>query len=452
MNALGNSLKAGFARLRENPQLAYSILVALVIAFSFIFVSNRFIGIAKSAEDNLINVRVGSIHDAFAAYVRLHSPYSTDIETMFRNVANDNTTISQFKLIGIENGKETLYASLDLSAEKGTPSEIAPEDAFLYNLAKSDPSRSFTTERYENGERFFKTARAIADVSGEPKMLVTVQSLSEADKKIASEIRASIFILFLILFAVLLLFFRHSRIIDYGVLYKRLREIDTLKDDFIAMASHELRTPLAAIKGYAELLLDRESEENDKQIFSKNILTSVRNLDSLVADILDVARIEQGRIEVKLANCKTGELVSDVVDSLKKVASDKGLSLAVEIQDDLLALVDRDRLRQVFVNLIGNAIKYTQKGNIKVTQKRENNRVVICVADTGIGMTKQEQGKIFEKFYRVKSEETKEIGGTGLGLWITRQLVLKMSGSIYIESIKGVGTHAYVSFPIVHSQ
>ena len=120
------------------------------------------------------------------------------------------------------------------------------------------------------------------------------------------------------------------------------------------------------------------------------------------------------------------------------------------ITPDQIILADKDRLKQVFVNFIGNAVKYTMKGEVKVRQYSENNRLYIRVIDTGIGMSEEEKSRLFEKFYRIRTKETEDIRGTGLGLWITAQIVKEMKGNISVESIKGVGSHFIVSFPIIN--
>ena len=111
-------------------------------------------------------------------------------------------------------------------------------------------------------------------------------------------------------------------------------------------------------------------------------------------------------------------------------------------------MVDPARLKQVLVNLVGNAVKYTLKGSVSVRQYEEKGRVCLRVSDTGLGMSAEERARLFEKFYRIKTDETKDIRGTGLGLWITEKIVREMQGTISVESIKGVGSHFIVSFPL----
>jgi len=142
------------------------------------------------------------------------------------------------------------------------------------------------------------------------------------------------------------------------------------------------------------------------------------------------------------------ELVGSIVETFQPIAKQKNLALSFEVKDSRAVSTDETRLRQVIVNLVGNAVKYTPQGEVKVKIYTEKDNLIIRVIDSGIGMTEIERQNLFQKFYRIKSQETLAIQGTGLGLWITKQIVEKMGGTISVESIKGVGSHFIVSLPI----
>jgi signal transduction histidine kinase len=321
------------------------------------------------------------------------------------------------------------------------------DNPLLYNLAISDPENSYTIALVEGNERFFNTARAIVDASNTPiALVVSRESLSAADKKIDDSIRNSIILFICIVALVMFLFFRHSRIIDYASLYKRLKEVDQLKDDFLGMASHELRTPMTIIRGYADYIRDASSLDESRE-YAKNIDDASKRLDALVGDMLDVSRIQQGRMAFTMERLDPGDLIKTVIESFQKPGHDKGLSLTSHLEPAIIT-ADKERMRQVLINLIGNAIKYSTHGEITVTTHKDVNKYIIRVSDTGIGMTAEEQKHLFEKFYRAKNQETENISGTGLGLWITSEMVRKMGGSIGVESIKGKGTDFVITFPL----
>jgi signal transduction histidine kinase len=217
------------------------------------------------------------------------------------------------------------------------------------------------------------------------------------------------------------------------------------------MASHELRTPLSIIRGYVEFIQTAPNLTEETKGYATKIDVSARDLDLLVGDILDVNKIEQGRMSFKFEVINPFEIIDNIVSSLVLPAKDKGLLVSFNASDankEAKISVDRERLKQVLVNIIGNAVKYTKTGEVKVTQYVEDRKLYIRVSDTGVGMSADEQKRLFEKFYRIRTKETEDIRGTGLGLWITGQIIKEMKGSISVESIKGVGSHFIVSFPI----
>jgi len=247
------------------------------------------------------------------------------------------------------------------------------------------------------------------------------------------------------------LFFRHARIIDYTALYKKLKEVDQLKDDFVSMASHELRTPLTVIRGYAENLRESGPVNENQEISLKRIDIATKQLDDLVNDMLDVSRIEQGRMKVELQEINPIANISEIVEGFVSLAEAKGIKMKFthELQTDIKINIDPARFKQVLTNIIGNSVKYTKEGEIKINLKKIGEDLVIRVSDTGFGMSAEAQKNLFTKFYRIQTDETREVRGTGLGLWITKQIVEIMKGTITVESIEGVGSHFIISFPKV---
>lgn len=443
------TLKRGASKVAGNPQLIYTALVALLITGAFLFTAERFIGIANDAQERLVNVRIGSLQDAFVSFAGDRIGDSAYLNERIADIRKANETISDFRVVTKSpEGGYAIVAASDASAV-GQKDETAD---FLYGLASSDTEHSLTIEVRSGNERFFRTARAITASDGSVlAVAMTTQTLSEADRAIEESIRNSIIALIGILFVLLLFFLRYSKVIDYMELYKKLKEVDQLKDDFISMASHELRTPLTVIRGYAEYIREAPELSEKSREYAVHIDTSARGLDALVADILDVSRIEQGRMTFKEEALSPLSVAEESIAAFTIPAKEKGLTLSLDagtLTGTERISADPDRLRQVLTNLVGNAIKYTPKGSVTVKLSVEGGQVRFRISDTGLGIGAEEQKRLFEKFYRVSSEETKTIRGTGLGLWITARIVKEMRGAISVESIKGVGSHFIVSFPL----
>ncbi|MEK7459814.1 MAG: HAMP domain-containing sensor histidine kinase [Patescibacteria group bacterium] len=462
---LFSNFKKGIKKIIDNPQLIYTIVIAVLITGSFIFMAERFIGIANDAQERLVNVRIGSLQDAFVSFASDKIDDSSYLNKKIENIVRSNETIKSFKII-VKKTNTDIDSGLDVNLEKlenfyiiiasNNLDEINKTDddvSFLYNLASGDPANSITIFLNEGNERLFKTARAITDDLGSVLgVVVTTQTLSLADIVIQNNITNSRILLLLIVMLILFLFFRHSKIIDYMDLYKKLKELDQLKDDFISMASHELRTPLTIISGYAEFLNEDKKLSAENREYISKIYISAKGLETLVADMLDVSKIEQGKMSFKMEKVNPSEIINTVVSSFILSTKEKGLNIyfdKTEIIDDQFINIDIEHFKQILVNLIGNAIKYTIKGEIIVKQYREKNTLYIRIIDTGVGMIEEERERLFQKFYRIRTDDTHGIRGTGLGLWITSKITKEMNGNISVESIKGVGSHFIISFPIV---
>jgi len=228
------------------------------------------------------------------------------------------------------------------------------------------------------------------------------------------------------------------------------------KNEFVSTVSHELRTPMTSIKGYVDLLLmGTTGELTELQTnFLKVVKSNADRLASLVNDLLDISRIETGRIELQLQPVEMGDLIEQAVTSLTPKAEEKGLQLAHMLPAYLPKVYgDPDRLTQILTNLIGNAYKYTPTGgSVTVHGYVREGMFHVAVADTGIGISKEDQRQIFERFFRVDDPTVHEMAGTGLGLAITVSLVHLHGGEIWVESELGEGSIFFSSFPLAEGE
>ncbi|NCS99090.1 HAMP domain-containing histidine kinase [Candidatus Parcubacteria bacterium] len=446
------SAQSGLQKIKNSKQIWATIIIGILIIGSFIFVVLNFVNVARDAQDRLSRVRLDSIQSSFVNFANeyLEKGYNLeDLQDTIQKIVIENPNISEFKIVNFDDADRP---QVIFSLNKSEIGSYDLENETIYNFAKVNKNSSPIAELLIENERVLKGARVITDDRGKVVGAVLTTLLpSQADTIINREINNSIFIFVLVVILILFLFFRHSRIIDYSTLYRKIKETDQMKDDFISMASHELRTPLTVIRGYAESL-NESGEMNEVQKKSANrIEVAAKQLDDLVNDMLDVSRLDQGRLEINMEKVDPIEHVKENIAGFMKVAEDKGLKLEYinEIEGNISINADTDKLRQVIVNLVGNAIKYTKEGDVNVKTSIVDGDFELRVSDSGIGMSSEEQKGLFKKFHRIKNEETQEIRGTGLGLWITKQIVELMGGTITVESIKGVGTHFIVTFPQV---
>lgn len=438
------SLKSTVNRIKKYPQLFWTIFVAIIITIGFIIVAQLFISIAEDAQERLINVRIGSIQDSLSEFVILKEESRSKIDGAIINLMIQNPTILNFTFYTKENDQFKVFASSD----KTKLDTLIQNIPLAGHLALTDTQNSYTFEIQNPEERLYQTFRALTQEGTVIGLIETTQTLSQADLVIEENIRTGIIVFVFILILVMFLFFRHSRIIDYTTLYEELKKIDQLKDDFISMASHELKTPLTAIRGYSEYITEAPDISEEYKEYSRRIDVSSKQLAHLVEDMLDVSRIEQERMEFDMKKILIPVFVKNILPDFETLAKEKGLRLIVE-QEGLKyshIMGDQTRLRQVFVNLVGNAIKYTKQGEVKIKLSNIRDVFEIRISDTGLGMSAEDCKHLFEKFYRIHTDGTKDIKGTGLGLWITKSLIEKMGGTISVESIENVGTHMIVRF------
>src|SRR5215510_5812890 len=222
------------------------------------------------------------------------------------------------------------------------------------------------------------------------------------------------------------------------------------KNQFVANMSHELRTPLAAVLGYAELIQEGFYESQGPK--SLDALTRIRSngkhLLGLINTVLDIAKIESGQFTLNMTEYTIDGVVETVRSATESLAHNKKLALKTEVAKSLpIGLGDEQRLTQVLLNLVGNAIKFTDAGEVRVTAKAANGHFRVSVADTGPGIPEQEQKRIFEQFHQIDSSLTKAKGGTGLGLAIAKQIVEMHGGRIWVESTVGKGSTFQMEIP-----
>jgi len=229
------------------------------------------------------------------------------------------------------------------------------------------------------------------------------------------------------------------------------RMVEQVKSDFVAAVSHELRTPLTSIYGFAETLLRQDIPfgEAERRIFLGYIASESERLTEIVDQLLNVARLDAGDLQVELGRIDVGSVVSELVETVEESGVMNGHRFEIDLPDEPLAAeADPDKVRQVFNILVENALRYSPGGGtVTVGARRSDDRVEVRVADEGIGIPAAERERIFRKFYRAESAARDGAAGTGLGLFIAKELVTAMGGRIWVESIEGEGSSFSFELP-----
>ncbi|WP_277673858.1 two-component system histidine kinase PnpS [Piscibacillus halophilus] len=229
----------------------------------------------------------------------------------------------------------------------------------------------------------------------------------------------------------------------------KIKQLENIRKDFVANVSHELRTPITSIQGFVETLLD--GNQHDEEIVKKFLRImdkETKRLNKLIQDLLDLSTIEKDDFTLTRTHFAASELMNEIHQVVEKSLQDKELSADIEVEDGLQVYADYNRIYQLVLNLYSNAIQYTPEGGqIRWKVSLQDGYVRLQISDTGIGIPKRSQGRIFERFYRVDQDRSRQTGGTGLGLSIVKHIVEAHEGMIDLESEEGQGTTITVSIP-----
>jgi signal transduction histidine kinase len=234
-------------------------------------------------------------------------------------------------------------------------------------------------------------------------------------------------------------------------LFREAQEANRAKADFLAVVSHELRTPLTAIFGYTELLTTGVAGEMNpaQQAHLDRVHASATHLLSIIEDILAYARTEAGRDQLHRDTFRLSEVIAEAVMIVRPNAEKKGLRVATEVGEDLPLRTDRAKVRQILINLLGNAVKFTDEGSITVRGGRHGEtQLFVTVEDTGVGIQRSDFDRIFEPFRQLEPSMTRKSGGTGLGLAVSRRFAALLGGTVTVDSAPGQGSRFTLTLPL----
>ncbi len=436
------SLERSVGYLKNHPQLIFVLMLILVIPFLFLYSGQQFLDAGRANQERLQKDRIGLLQDSFVSIL-----YATDFSTStmqqeIERITALNPDIMGFNISALKLGELAVLASLDQT--EISQAEIY-NDFYKSAAVRTDESLIYETKTPQG--RQWLTYRAIEPTPGTFYFLYTQSSLEKIDALFAARERSALFSLIYVYAFLLALAYWHIRLTDYRYLYLEAKKASEIRDLFTNLIVHELRAPLSAIRGYASMVVEADVS-NEVRGFAEQVKDSAERLLLIVNDLLDVARLHSGQLAINMESINVSDIVKAVVDELQISAIEKQLGLTA-LATDVVHEVSSDpkRLHQALTNLVSNAIKYTPDGTIELSIEDKYNQVEIRVKDTGKGISFEDQKKLFAPFFRVNNDDVSKITGSGLGMWITKQLIELMGGSIAVESIKGVGTHLVVQLP-----
>lgn len=435
-------IKRALDFIKNNPSIISSLSLIVVIVGIIFFNSYYILSRFQNNIDALLQKKAVLVEDILNTFI---SDFFTDndfLQKKLKEIQNNDSEISEIAILAHQDSVDEfrVIASTNIGdSQQKTKNE-------LYNLAWNNEDRGIAYLNDQGAIRSWDVAKVIKN--GDKKIGLTVIKLSlEQYDNFSNDKIKNIYVMATgSAIIVLLLVLNHARLFGYAVRAAKLEDIDKMKNEFISMASHELRTPMTAMIGYIDLLREitqkRNAEEAKEEMhYLENMNYSVERLNQLVEDILEVSRIEQGRIAVNIEKINLKAIIEKVAESSQLMAKKKNLEFNYVKNDLSPVMADSARVEQIMINLVGNAIKYTPSGKVEILIKEDGEFVYLIVADTGLGISAPEINKLFAKFYRIKDNNTAGISGTGLGLWISKQLANRMDGDISVESIVGVGSH-----------
>jgi len=436
-----NALERGISVMRSNSQMFLIGVLVFVFPIIFVFVTQSFFSTAYDNINTNQSQRVGMLHTVFHTMLMQNFDSSVIQETI-TDIQQSNIDVTKIRIL-VEDGSGLRIINDTEPALIGT---YESSEVTFRRMGFSEVINFLRFEFIVDGKRTWQAIKRVP-IDDTYYYIFSEHDFSLLDSVMSARRQQSYFGLTAIfLFLISLAYWIHKQVNwqhRYTIIKRQLRE----RDLFSNMIAHEFRSPLTAIKGYASFLQESKTISADEHRFVLIIKDASERLVLLVNDFLEVARLQSGKITITKESVDVRSILTAVTNDLLVVAAEKGLQLQYDQgTKSLIMETDPLRLTQVFTNVISNAIKYTDKGIIKIEASAIPGEITVYVKDNGMGISAEDQQKLFAPFTRVGGVDSGSESGTGLGMWITKQMVSLLGGTIGVESIKGVGTHIVISF------
>lgn len=427
--------------MRSNNRLMFVGLLVFIFPILFVLVTQSFFDTAYSNIETSEKRRVGMLHDALAIMLSEYPLNSYQVKDFIATQKTQNEDILEVRIVEKNNTGFLILESF-------TPEKIGSYEPTIDVYQTTFATNNSFIFEFENGSwRTWQAVRAVSVKDGSTYYIFTEHSFKTIDGVMSARKQQSYLGLTAIFLFLIGLAYWFARQTDWQKKHSRLQENLKERDLFTNMIAHEFRTPLTAVRGYASFLEESKTLTSSEREYVDTIEISANRMLALVNDFLEVAKIQSGKTTVQKASTDIQPIIAAVLQVLLPLAKEKNLNLLYKpLAVPLVLNTDNKLMHQVLQNLISNSIKYTPQGMVEVSTDVSPHLVTIRIKDTGMGISAEDQQKLFAPFSRVGGVEKTSTPGTGLGMWITKQYVELLGGSVSVESIKNVGTHVVLTF------
>jgi signal transduction histidine kinase len=437
-----HALQGGIKVMKSNTRLLMVGVLVFVFPLLFVWITQSFFATAYSNIDTAQKQRISLLHESISGVVEYADNYEEVIPKLIQKYAADNPDISKIRVVKI--GRDEVTVLFSLNEDLAGTNERAQE--LFRTLPNLGAGESIIFPTTINGVRTWQVFRSI-ERDNRQLVIFSEHTFGMIDSIMTARRQQSYFGLTGIFLFLIALAYWLNRQVYWEKHHHRLEQQLKDRDLFSNMIAHEFRAPLTAIKGYASFLEEAETASKEEKRFATNIRVSAQRLVLLVSDFLEVARLQSGKLKIEKTLVDLREVLSLVTEELQLSAKEKGLMLVYEQPvQPVMMQTDRARMIQVITNMVSNSVKYTPSGAVELECQKEAGKIRIIIKDTGTGISAEDQKKLFAPFTRVGDVDHTSTTGTGLGMWITKQLVDLLDGEIGVESIQGVGTHIVITF------
>lgn len=437
---------------RDRLELIYSVTIIVAIPLLLVLNTIFFIRSTRAAFNQELRNTADTVNEVISESIKAEiiTGNYTGITDELNRIEKIQSKIKNVRIIQ-QNGTNHLIIAKSASVSADMTASDQIQIKLVYSK-KNSVARLIGTSSGGDSTQAWSIASPILDSNNSVLAVISSNILiNDAQKTIDTVLQKSFLVTLISIIVIVALLSRHFRLVGYIQLLAKQKELNQTMSDFLSVATHELKAPTTIIKGYIANVIDETFGSVTPEIKEQlNVaLSQTDRLNNLVQDLLSVSRVEQGRIEYNIEPVDSTSILNVIVSNYEPIAKAKGLDVTFDRRIDIPAIkADAGRVQEIFTNLVDNAIKYTPTGSVAVSQYVDGNNVVTTIKDTGLGMSAESQKRLFQRFYRIKTDRTKEISGTGLGLWIIKQYVIAMGGTVSVDSTEGFGSEFIVTFQI----